>query len=58
MRVGVYHPQLHLLCATAALNAVFPPSRYTSSMPVILFGMRLLEVLFFIGLAGSAIVVC
>ena len=26
-------------------------------MPVILFGMRLLEVMFFIGLAGSAIVV-
>jgi hypothetical protein len=26
-------------------------------MPVILFGMRLLEVMFFVGIAGSAIVV-
>ncbi|HEV3150987.1 MAG TPA: hypothetical protein VGY94_08535 [Acidobacteriaceae bacterium] len=26
-------------------------------MPAILFGMRLLEVIFFIGLAGSAIVI-
>ncbi|HEY3988635.1 MAG TPA: hypothetical protein VGM02_04995 [Acidobacteriaceae bacterium] len=26
-------------------------------MPIILFGMRLLEVLFFVGIAGSAVVV-
>ena len=31
--------------------------RYTSSMSVVLFGMRLLEVMFFVGIAGSAIVV-
>jgi hypothetical protein len=26
-------------------------------MPIVLFGMRLLEVLFFVGIAGSAVVV-
>ena len=34
-----------------------PAFSYTSSMSVILFGMRLLEVMFFVGIAGSAIVV-
>ena len=42
MRVGVYHP----LSGVTLL-----------AMPIILFGMRLLEVLFFIGIAGSAVVV-
>ena len=42
MRVGVYHP----------LSGVT-----LIAMPIVLFGMRLLEVLFFIGIAGSAIVV-
>ncbi len=42
MRVGVYH----------SLSGVT-----LFAMPIILFGMRLLEVLFFVGIAGSAIVV-
>ena len=42
MRVGVYHPL----------------SRVTLfAMSLVLFGMRLLEVLFFVGIAGSAVVV-
>jgi hypothetical protein len=57
MRVGVYHPQPQLLPQRGVNPAFCTPSRYTPSMPVILFGMRLLEVMFFIGLAGSAIVV-
>jgi len=31
--------------------------RYTSPMSIVLFGMRVLEVMFFVGIAGSAIVV-
>jgi hypothetical protein len=50
MRVGVYHP-----LRFAPLNRF--PARYTSSMSVILLGMRLLEVMFFAGIAGSAVVV-
>ena len=42
MRVGVYHP-----LSSVTLFA----------MPLVLFGMRFLEVLFFAGIAGSAIVV-
>ena len=42
MRVGVYHP----------LSGVT-----LFAMPIVLFGMRLLEVLFFVGIAGSAVVV-
>ena len=57
MRVGVYHPQPQLLTQRGMNPSPCATSRYTPSMPVILFGMRLLEVMFFIGLAGSAIVV-
>jgi hypothetical protein len=50
------------IAATVAERTETPPPRtasprYTSSMSVVLFGMRLLEVMFFVGIAGSAIVV-
>src|ERR1700758_3078670 len=44
-------------CVTRRYSCLLAPSRYTPFMPFILFGMRLLEVIFFIGLAGSAIVI-
>lgn len=42
MRVGVYHP----LTGVTLL-----------AMPIVLFGMRVLEVLFFVGIIGSSVVV-
>jgi hypothetical protein len=62
MRVGVYHPQLFAFGIYPAFGIYLYEAsrfltRYTSPMSVILFGMRLLEVLFFVGIAGSAIVV-
>ena len=57
MRVGVYHPQPRFLIERRVIPAQCASSRYTPSMPFILFGMRLLEVIFFIGLAGSTIVI-
>lgn len=38
-------------------NAVSPPSRYNQPMSIVIFFMRVTEVLFFAGLVGSAIVV-
>ena len=59
MRVGVYHPDFLLSAAPHSLNDLFRPPhrRYTPSMSVVLFGMRVLEFMFLIGIAGSAIVV-
>ena len=56
MRVGVYHPQ-RLASGIQTLELPRLPARYTPPMSVILFGMRLLEVMFFTGIAGSAVVV-
>jgi hypothetical protein len=58
--VGVYHLHHFPLCAPVRAIASFLLAcdwQYTSFMAVILFGMRLLEVLFFVGIAGSAVVV-
>ena len=54
MRVGVYHPDpirliKHPLPRRIGVTLLI--------MFVVLFGMRLLEVMFFVGIAGSALVV-
>jgi hypothetical protein len=55
MRVGVYHPDL-----PDFIKHRFLPRRIGVTlliMFVVLLGMRLLEVMFFVGIVGSAIVV-
>jgi hypothetical protein len=55
MRVGVYHPDLSRLGTHR-----FLPRRIGVTLLImflVVFGMRLLEVMFFVGIVGSAVVV-
>jgi hypothetical protein len=57
IRVGVYHPDFSP--GVGWNDRFLSPDHpgYTSFMYVVLFGMRLLEVIFFVGIVGSAVVV-